>query len=171
MENLETKKLKFETFFALLEESLMSFSEDFKAGTSGVMREEVSWAIWKGKRYTEVVNTIHVAFSATTYNLAISILSKDKVAIQFLAATEKGKGIGTKVVNAILDAAEDSGVIVEVFASPFDSKYADVPVNKLTRAMKEEQERSIIRLIDWYRSFGFESLDKKFPFKLQYKVA
>lgn len=162
---------KLETFFGLLEQYLKQFSEEFGAGYTAEPVEEASWAIWKGKRYTEITNTIHCAFRSSTYNLGIALLTQDKVGIQFLSVTDKGKGTGTKVINAILDAAEDSGITVEVFATPFDSKYADVPVSKLTRAMKEEQELSIIRLMDWYRSFGFESMDKKFPFKLQYKVA
>jgi len=132
--------------------------------------KESTWIIWNKKRIYEELNTQHWLFNPKNedYDLMISIINEDTVSLQYIEVKEEGKGMGTEIVNCVLDAADDFDITVEVFASPFKTKYANVPVNKLTRKMLVSQQSAVVKLMNWYRSFDFKSISKKEPYKLIY---
>ena len=99
-----------------------------------------------------------------------SILGEDTVGLQYIEVFKEGKGMGTTILNIILDAADKYGVTIDVFASPFKCKYGNVPVNLIQRFMYKSMMKDTLRLINWYRDFDFVSTNKKEPFRMQYKV-
>ena len=134
--------------------------------------EEASWVIWNKKRYKEVINAQMLVFTPENkdYRLMFSILGEDTVGLQYIEVMEEGKGVGTTILNIILDAADKYGITIDVFASPFKCKYGKVPVNLLKGFMFKSMTKDTFRLINWYRDFDFVSTNKKEPFRMQYKV-
>ena len=134
--------------------------------------EEASWVIWNKKRYKEVINTQMWVFipEKKDYRLMFSILGADTVGLQYIEVFKEGKGMGTTILNIILDAADKYGITIDVFASPFKCKYGNVPVGKVKGFMFKSMSKDTLRLINWYRDFDFVSTNKKEPFRMQYKV-
>lgn len=160
-------------FFGKVNENLTNTIGKVDYNALPYATEELSWVLWNNKRITEVSNTQHWLYEPEdeSYRLVISVASQNSVKLQYIEVLEEGKGLGTTIMNCILDAADELGIQIDVFASPFKTKYANVPMSKLTRAMKKAQVKDTIRLINWYREFNFVSVDKKTPFILTYKVA
>ena len=162
-----------EKFLEEVHTNLQEVLGDLESNALPYATEEVSWIIWNKKRLREVCNTQHWAFmpSKKDYCLGISILGETLVGLQYLEVFEEGKGTGTKILNCVLDAADKYGITIDVFASPFKTKYGNLPWYNLTRSQLAHMTNDIYRLINWYRDFNFVSTSKKEPFRLQYKVA
>tara|TARA_R110000868_G_C10830017_1_gene759314 strand:+ start:756 stop:1259 length:504 start_codon:yes stop_codon:yes gene_type:complete len=137
---------------------------------SAICRES-SWIFWNKKRIEEGYTKQFWMFTPINkdYILSLGILGDNSVSLQYLEVFEEGKGIGTKIVNCVLDAADSCGISIDVFASPFKVQFSNVPVNQLKKYQISHMTKEVYRLIDWYRGFNFISLDKKRPYKLNYK--
>jgi hypothetical protein len=134
---------------------------------------ESSWCTYKGDTFTETVEGTFVVFmpKKDDYKLIFSVLGDKKIGLHYLEMKKKNLGNGTKMLNIILDIADEYGLEIDVFASPFLSQYAKTPLDKFTPTIIKAYDVAIERLVTYYESFGFVSTDKEMIFKMNYKSA
>lgn len=157
-------------FFNKVQENLSKEIGEVKLATLSTPSEESTWLTWNNKKIVETVGGIPFAFlpEDQSYNLFFFPIKEDVVKLQYIEVIETNKGLGTKILNCILDAADEVGIKIEIFSSPFKSKYANISSIKTPRSIKKLQMIDNWRLINWYRDFGFKSISKKTPYKLEY---
>lgn len=128
----------FYDFMHALEEKLGLISEK-------TIKEELHTSVLNlktKKRYNEIKKFTFVArYENDAYKLDIIPYSKDCVEIFWIEAKIKRSGIGTDLMNTILDLADEKKVKVRTIPCDFDDYVG------------EKQYLLILR--DWYRSFGF----------------
>jgi len=91
------------------------------------------------------------------FKLIMSAVSEFKVEIFMIKSLKEIKGIGTNLMNNILDVSDELGINVDVIPSDYDvefrKKFEESPDTikgqGLTKYMKF--------LVSWYKSFGFKS--------------
>jgi GNAT superfamily N-acetyltransferase len=98
---------------------------------------------WKGRTWTEWVNNVGgIGYETDEFNLVFAEKSTDTIELYMIEAKQRGKGIGTDLMNKVLDLADELGVNIQLVPTPYknvdDSKYC-----------------SFLR--EWYASFGFKS--------------
>jgi len=75
------------------------------------------------------------------YHLSLIQHNSQCVEVYWIQVFDKCKGLGTEIMNHILDIADEQGIDVRAIPSDFDNPTKD--------------PRVLVKLRDWYRSFGF----------------
>ena len=170
MENKSLEEFKeLHSFVLQLNESLNNNLGNVDWGVS--TGNETSWIYYKSEFIEEKVHASFINFypENESYMLMLRIDGEKSIGIQYLEVVNEGKGIGTEIMNCILDAAEDNNITASVFACAFKHKLASKKISDYTKEEKTIVDKANDRLISWYRSFGFQS--KSRPFLLNYKAA
>ena len=95
---------------------------------------------FKSIEYTkEYFNTVRHTIHSDRIQLEFCTKSKDTVELWWMETKPKGKGMGTQVLNTVLDAADELGIKVILCPIP-----------------QGEGAMSITKLRQWYASFGFK---------------
>ena len=146
-------------------------SNTFGKVLAGVTYEpQASWTMYKGLKYEQHLQGTFGCYELDgVFKMIIHFKDDKSIGIHYLEVEEQGKGVGTEIINIILDLCDDMKFNVDVFATSFNTKYADVPVKQLTKYMLKHQEKANQRLRSWYNSFGFKS-DLFKPFMMKYLV-
>ena len=141
-----------------------------KVGEGITYENQASWTLYKGMKYEQhLQGTFMCCELKDVFKMIIHLKDGDSIGIHYLEVEEQGKGIGSEIMNIILDLCDDMKFNVDLFATAFNTKYADVPVQQLTKHMIKHQEKANQRLRGWYNSFGFKS-DLFKPFMMKYLV-
>jgi len=90
------------------------------------------------------VNSICAKFITEEWTLIITPFNDGGIEIYKIEASKSKGGIGTKLMNMVLDAADELGVSVNLVPVPFTNRYGIEGINKY-------------KLISWYVSFGFKA--------------
>lgn len=95
--------------------------------------------------YTEItVSSVGAEFNTDEYSLTILPYSDSGVEIYKIESSKPKSGIGTKLMNTVLDVSDDLDIQVNLVPVPFMNKFGVHGVE-------------MIKLIGWYKSFGFKS--------------
>lgn len=131
---------------------------------------QASWILYKNMKYDYILQGTFACYELEgVFKMIVHLKDADNIGLHYLEVEEQGKGIGSDIMNIILDLCDDMKFNVELCATAFKSKYADVPVKQLTKYMLKHQEKANQRLRSWYNSFGFKS-DLFKPFMMKYLV-
>ena len=142
-----------------------------KVGHGVTYEPQASWILYKKVKYDYILQGTFAVYELEgVFKLIIHIKDADNIGIHYLEVEEQGKGIGSDIMNIILDLCDDLKFDVELFATAFKSKYANVPIPELTKNMIKHQDMANQRLRSWYNSFGFRS-DMFKPFMMTYKAS
>ena len=124
----------------------------------GITNEpQYSWG-WdkKGEVIQENTGTFAVIQKTGVFELMLHLRGNNTIGLHYLKVYNKGKGMGTNIMNILLDACDDFNFNVELFASSFESEFAKIKYQDLTKKQIEATERANQRLRSWYNSFGFK---------------
>lgn len=97
------------------------------------------------KRYSERKMTRTLNYLSDKYKLIFSEYDNQTVELWWIEVFNKGIGLGTEILNSILNVSDELEIRVRVIPVDFDNK--------------EKKIENLIRLRDWYKSFGFKSID------------
>jgi len=101
------------------------------------------------KRYIETkLNCPIATFETTSYILKFIPDGNQSVELYWIETTKRGNGLGTDLINVILDISDEMNVKIKTIPADFD-KYKD--------SDKIHGRGYLPELRDWYRSFGFKS--------------
>jgi len=96
---------------------------------------------WKGKLWTEWKEDVFgLGLSTDDFNLVLTACTSEIVEIYMIEAKTRNKGIGTDIMNKILDIADEFGITIKLVPSPYKN-------------INDEKYYNFLR--EWYRSFGF----------------
>ena len=110
-----------------------------KAEISGSKGTET---MWKGKLWNSTsTNTGLIGLQHKTFNLILSENTTDSIEVYMISAKKQGKGIGTRVMEQVLDLADDLGINVTLIPTPYKNK-------------DDKQYLSFLR--QWYYDLGFD---------------
>jgi len=97
------------------------------------------------KRYNESKRTRTLNYQCDEYKLILSEYNNQTIELWWIQVFNKGKGLGSEILNTILDLSNEMGTRIRVIPVDFDNK--------------EKKIENLVRLRKWYKSFGFESVD------------
>lgn len=138
-----------EDFTTLLSHNLNLSPEDWLPMITPMLTD-VYWEA-KNKRYSESKDEMHLMnYEDECVKLQISAVSNDCVELQWIEIKEKCKGMGSNIMNTILDTADELKVDVRVLPVDFDPGNTK-PIVYLRW------------LRDWYKSFEFKSYSSLTP--------
>ena len=134
---------------------------------------EYSSTNYKGKKYVNKFTGTGFGFSNDSnifpYVLVFTILDNDKLNLQYLETTQRGKGIGTMIMKSIIQTTKKLDIKLQLEAIPVnDGKFANPNMN---RQQQLAWDVATDRLINFYKKFGFDSWNAKQPFRMKYLVA
>jgi len=101
------------------------------------------------KRYIETkLNCPIATFETSSYILRFIPDGNQSVELYWIETTKKGNGLGTDLMNIILDISDEMNIKIKAIPSDFDEYKGS---NKIPG------KGYLPELRDWYRSFGFKS--------------
>jgi GNAT superfamily N-acetyltransferase len=126
--------------------------------------------MYNGKyHFSQIDKPIYWAFGNADFNITLCT-NGNSVELFNIAVTEKGKGLGTVVLNHLLDAADKCKIRINLNAVPtlltgFLEQYH--LNNKAAGADKfidinEDLTIATDRLVEYYETLGFQTFGKKF---------
>ena len=141
-----------ETFVEALQsklgfEKVVITHDHLVAGSIGKAKDVSTFFIDKGQKtcYGLQLDGAKVEF---TYNE-----KNDCIELWWLEVTKKNAGLGTEIMNAILDTIDELSMKLYLTPVPFAAKVRT----------KRDYANAFYRLRDWYSSFGFERIGKHTP--------
>jgi len=87
--------------------------------------------------------SFQMEYRTQKFRLGLIPMNNDSIEIWWIEVFNKGTGLGSEIINNILDVSDQLGIGVKVIPVDFDNQ--------------EGKIENLYRLRDWYRSFGFES--------------
>lgn len=87
--------------------------------------------------------TYQIGYQNQNFRLSLTPLNSNTIEIWWIQVFNKGNGLGSDIMNNILDISDEMGIGVKV-----------IPVDIDNEEMKVE---NLYRLRNWYKSFGFKS--------------
>ncbi len=120
----------------------------------GIQHNVNSQTMYNDKLYKSKTRYDQLSIVYNDECIDIEILEYDKNTYELYWLEVKGtkcKGIGSKILNHILDACEEHNI-----------KLTLIPVPLTAKTWKSNKELTM-RLIDWYKSFGFIQVNKSSP--------
>jgi hypothetical protein len=117
--------------------------DEFENGFNERYSETLIYQKNKFKKYKENRFGEFYMYENDIYKLKFCALGENLVELYWIEVYENNKGIGTKLMNYILDAADEVSVEIKLIPIPFNTFRSDF--------------ESRIRLRNWYKSFGFYS--------------
>ena len=165
---------KVEKFYNELRDSLSRTKYGVEMG--GIVDDviEKSRTLYKNKQYSsEFKGSGFCITNKEFYTICFNILDDNKVALQYIETQDKGKGIGSDIMKAVISTAKRIGVTIKLDAIPAGGSLTIeyVRPNLNTRSKKENWDKATDRLIKFYERFGFSSWHKNQPFRMRYLVA
>ncbi len=108
----------------------------------------------KRKRFKEYKENIHTwKFETDDYTLIIAEDNENQIELYWIQVKNKNNGLGTKLVNIVLDIADEMKCSVKTIPSNFDkSSQEDM---ELGRFDEFGIQVYLTKLREWYKSFGF----------------
>jgi len=98
--------------------------------------------MWKGKLWNSTsTNAGMIGLQHPTFNLVLSENTTDCIEVYMISAKKQGRGIGTRVMEQVLDLADELGIDVTLIPSPYKNK-------------NDKQYLSFLR--KWYYDLGFD---------------
>ena len=98
---------------------------------------------WKGRTWTEWVSECAgIGYETDEFNIVFAEKSTDTIELYMIEAKERGKGIGTELLNQVLDLADEFGINIQLVPTPYKN-------------VNDKRYCSFLR--EWYASFGFKS--------------
>jgi len=131
--------------------------------------------IYKGKQWSESKECASIQYMDECISLTFTEVSEDTIELYFIEVlNEQCKGVGTNMINTILDVSDELGLNVKVIPSPFrtNNKFGDMikemeNINLIRKELKNV-DTTYERLKGWYRSFGFKNKSILQPYTLYY---
>ena len=103
----------------------------------------------KNKRFRTTGFSYQMEFKNEDYRLSLIPHNSNTIEIWWIQVYTKGNGLGTDIMNIILDISDELGIGVKVIPVDIDNK--------------ECKKGNLYRLRDWYKSFGFIQVNKSSP--------
>jgi hypothetical protein len=97
------------------------------------------------KVYTETGIKHTLGYINNDYRLIFSESNENTVELYWIQMFNKGLGLGSEIMNTILDLSDEFGIRIRVIPVDIDNY--------------ERKIKNLFRLRNWYRSFGFKSYD------------
>ncbi len=157
---------KYEMFKELLGKQLSNKYDDVLIYENESI--EKTWTTYDNKPYGEAIEGIYLVMENKEFVLNFVEITDNAISLTYINVYNQGQGLGTELMNTILDVADEVQVAITTFASPFKDKYANIPAEELTRSMKRYMTKSTNKLIEWYESFDFGRYIPGKPYKLIY---
>lgn len=95
--------------------------------------------------YTESKLSRTLNYQCDKYKLIFSEHDNQTVELWWIQVYDKGNGLGTEIMNKILNVSNELGIRVRVIPVDIDNK--------------EKKLENLNRLRDWYKSFGFQTIN------------
>ena len=105
----------------------------------------VFWEQKKRQYENKKSNKHTMKYEDECLKLEIMEVSPTEVEIFWIETKDKCKGMGSDIVNKVLDTADEMGVDVRVLPVDFDTEWSGL-----------EPIQYLRRLREWYKSFGFK---------------
>ena len=138
-----------ERFTDVLTEKLGISQEDWLPYISKI-EADVVW-LEKKKRYNEKRASVHIMnYENDCVKLQMYSLDDNTVELGWIEINQRCKGVGTYIMNCILDTADDLGINVRVLPVDFDC--GNVEPLKYLKWLRS-----------WYKSFGFKPYSQFTP--------
>tara|TARA_B100001939_G_C16870754_1_gene586281 strand:- start:566 stop:1042 length:477 start_codon:yes stop_codon:yes gene_type:complete len=128
--------------------------------TVGIQHNVNSSTMYNGKLYKSKTryDQLSIVYNDECLDIEILEYNKNTYELYWLEVkNEKCKGVGTEILNHILDACEEHNVNLTLVPVPLEAK------------TWKENDSLTKRLLNWYKSFGFIQIDNRTP-QLTYGV-
>lgn len=157
---------KYDMFKELLSKKLSSQYDNVKVYENDSI--EKTWTTYDNKPYGEAIEGTYLVMENEDFVLNFVEITDNAISLTYINVYNQGQGLGTELMNTLLDVADEVEVGITTFASPFEAKYANIPAEKLTRSMIRHMTKATNKLIEWYESFDFSKYVPGRPYKLIY---
>lgn len=108
---------------------------------------------WKGKEwYNTKQNSALIGLQHKTFSIIFGEGTTDSVEVYMIEAKKQGKGVGTRVMEQVLDLADDLGINVTLIPTPYKN---------------QDDQAYLSFLRQWYYDLGFDH--SKFSPVMTYK--
>ncbi len=134
------------------EKSILDISENEWIPMVRPHKSRVNWkSIGFSNYYTEIDDQKCIfSYEDDCIRLEFSNVNDTTIELLFLNVQDKCKGLGSKVLNNILDICDELGFILKV-----------LPINyEIPKSMKMSDKEYLKWLREWYKSFDLVSIDK-----------
>lgn len=165
MKSIQTLRKLTQRFCELLDDA--GINGELTVNDTGRLFTET---MYDGKyHFSQINNPVYWAFGNDDFNIILAT-NGSMIELFNICVHNTGNGLGTKVMNILLDAADDTSIRINLNAIPTEitehlehyhlnnelaGKHNFEPIN-------DELTKGTDRLIKFYESFGFYSYAKKF---------
>ena len=118
------------------------YGYDHNAVKAEILETKGTHTMWKGKLWkSEQKNTALIGLQHKTFSLILGEGTTDSIEVYMIEAKMQNRGIGTRVMEQVLDLADEFGVNVTLIPTPYKN-------------VDDEKYCSFLR--QWYYDLGFD---------------